>query len=83
MTALLHNLTYFTHTDYPGIAWVARRLPRVFDVEMDDNHDEDTDWIVARMVGDDRDFTLERAECTPIPEDKFCGECGQVGCSPL
>jgi len=32
------------------------------------------------MVGDDRDFTFEEHELTKIPEEDFCGSCGQIGC---
>lgn len=52
--------------------------------------DEDTDWsgyevrtgkVVARMVGDDRDFTFDPDDLTPLDEDDYCAECGQVGCT--
>jgi len=37
------------------------------------------DWVCT-MVGDDRDFTFEEHELTKIPEEDFCGSCGQIGC---
>ena len=51
--------------------------------------DEDTEWsgyerrtgnVVAVMVGDDRRFTFEPDDLTPIDREEYCGECGQVGC---
>lgn len=52
--------------------------------------DEDTEWsgyenrtgrVVARMVGDDHNFTFEPSEVTPIPREAYCGSCGQIGCT--
>lgn len=52
--------------------------------------DEDTSWsgcenrtggIVCVMVGDDRRFTVDRGDITPLDRESYCGECGQVGCS--
>lgn len=36
--------------------------------------------VKIRMVGDDRDFLVDRSEVTAIEEDEFCGGCGQIGC---
>ena len=36
--------------------------------------------VKIRMVGDDRDFLVDRSEVKPITEDDFCGGCGQIGC---
>lgn len=52
--------------------------------------DEDTDWsgyevrtgnVVARMVGDDRDFSIDPEDVTPLDREDYCGSCGQVGCT--
>lgn len=52
--------------------------------------DEDTEWsgvevrtgrVVARMVGDDRDFSLDPDDVTPLEREAYCGACGQVGCT--
>lgn len=51
--------------------------------------DEDTDWsgyeartgnLIVRMIGDDRNFSVDPSDVTPIPRSSYCGECGQVGC---
>jgi len=49
-------------------------------------HDEEptdrrTGFIVARMIGDDRNFVLDAGDVTPISREDYCGECGQIGCS--
>lgn len=40
----------------------------------------DFDHAVVVMVGDDRRHTVDVSELTPIPENGFCPECGQIGC---
>jgi hypothetical protein len=51
---------------------------------------EDTEWsgieertgkVVCVMVGDDRRFTFDPAELTPLNDLDYCASCGQVGCS--
>lgn len=55
----------------------------------DSEPDEDTEWtgyevptgrVRAHMIGDDRTFTFEPDELSPIAEEDYCGECGQLGC---
>jgi hypothetical protein len=43
---------------------------------------EVTDYsqVNAHMVGDDRVFTFDVHYLTPIKEDEYCPECGQIGC---
>lgn len=36
--------------------------------------------VKIRMVGDDRDFLVDRSEVEAIDRDEFCGNCGQMGC---
>jgi hypothetical protein len=52
--------------------------------------DEDTEWsgcenrtgnVLVVMVGDDKRWSVEPDDITPIPREDYCGECGQVGCS--
>jgi len=66
---------------YGGIAWYV--------MGWETEPDEDTEWsgyevrtgnVVCRMVGDDRDFTFEPNEVTPLRREEYCGECGQIGC---
>jgi len=64
-----------------GIAWRVRG----WETEPDD----DTEWsgmenrtgkVIAVMVGDDRQFSFDPDDLTPLDDDDFCHECGQVGC---
>jgi len=68
---------------YRGIAWT------VYGWETEP--DEDTDWsgyenrtgkLVCVMVGDDRRYTFDPDELTPLSLDNgdYCPECGQIGC---
>lgn len=52
--------------------------------------DEDTEWsgieeptgrIRMVMVGDDSVFAFDPDDIHAIPEDDYCAECGQVGCT--
>lgn len=40
----------------------------------------DTDWVRAVMVGDDREHKIETCDLTPLDDDNYCGQCGQIGC---
>jgi hypothetical protein len=51
--------------------------------------DEDTEWsgienrtgnVVAVMVGDDRKHFVDPSDLAVLGEDKFCRDCGQIGC---
>lgn len=66
---------------YKGIAW------RVYGWETTPDHD--TEWsgieertgrIVCVMVGDDRQFSFDPSEITPLSREAYCGVCGQIGC---
>ena len=66
---------------YGGVAWY------VWGWET--QPDEDTEWsgyeprtgkVVATMVGDDRKFTFDPDEVTPLAREEYCGVCGQIGC---
>ena len=52
--------------------------------------DEDTHWsgyenrtgqLVAIMAGDDRHWSFDESDVTPLEREAYCGECGQIGCS--
>ena len=67
---------------YSGIAWYVRG----WETEPDD----DTEWsgyenrtgkLVCTMVGDDRKFTFDPDEISPLKPSEFCHECGQIGCA--
>ena len=60
---------------WDGIAWYVLG----WETEPDEAENR-TGRVVARMVGDDRDFTFEPDDLQPIEREEFCGECGQIGC---
>jgi len=37
--------------------------------------------VVCVMVGDDRRFTFDPTEVTPLDDLDYCAECGQIGCT--
>src|SRR5262245_29002075 len=66
---------------YGGIAWSV--------LGWETEPDEDTEWsgyevrtgnVIARMIGDDRNFSFEPEELRPLEREEYCGECGQIGC---
>lgn len=77
---------------FPADAYSVRQYPGVaFHVYgWETQPDEDTEWsgiesrtgrIVTVMVGDDRQFTFDENDVTPIAREAYCGSCGQIGCS--
>ncbi|HEY5606256.1 MAG TPA: hypothetical protein VIL45_07035 [Thermoplasmata archaeon] len=82
--------------EYPGIAFSIRDHVQTWDpylaiVEDEDGneYEEETgegEWVddpsrvVARMVGDDRDYTFGVDDIRPLHEEEFCPGCGQIGC---
>jgi hypothetical protein len=66
---------------YNGVAWTV--------LGWETEPDEETEWsgcedrtgqVVCVMVGDDRHFSFDPGDLTPLPNDAFCRECGQIGC---
>lgn len=43
----------------------------------DDGHH---DCHLLQMVGDDFEWHVDASDITPLPEEEFCGGCGQIGC---
>jgi hypothetical protein len=41
----------------------------------------DTTRVRAVMVGDDREFFFDVSDLTVIPDDSYCRDCGQTGCT--
>ncbi len=73
--------TRYVCRQYPGVAIA------VYGWETEP--DEDTEWsgcenrtgqVLVVMVGDDRKFTVDPEDLTPIAELDYCASCGQVGC---
>jgi hypothetical protein len=68
---------------YGGIAWYTLGPVKV--------RDEDYEWsgleydheslVRMVMVGDDRVFEIDRDDLTPISDEDYCHECGQIGCT--
>jgi len=67
---------------YRGVAWhvYGWELQPTEDTEWD-GIEERTGRVVCVMVGDDRRFTFEPEELTPLRDDDYCGTCGQIGCT--
>lgn len=65
---------------YEGIAFYLRGFVTTYDPDEDDTF-EDPDWVRAVMVGDNREHVIETADLTPISDDDYCAECGQIGCT--
>lgn len=42
---------------------------------------DDTGFVIAVMVGDDTEHTIDVDDLTKIDEDDYCHECGQIGCT--
>ena len=72
----------YTVDGYGGVAWVLLGHVMV--------RDEDYEWsgieypAIGRvrmvMVGDDSVFEFGTDEITPLKDEDYCHECGQVGC---
>ena len=43
--------------------------------------DGDGSRLRVCMVGDDHVSEVDASDCTLLPEDDFCHECGQIGCT--
>lgn len=52
--------------------------------------DEDTEWsgyenrtgrLIMTMVGDDAHHSVDPDDVSPLNDDAYCHECGQVGCT--
>lgn len=63
-------------TGYDGVAWYVLG----WEVEPGEEEMEATGRVVAVMVGDDRRFTFDLDELSPLGEGEYCPDCGQIGC---
>lgn len=66
---------------YSGVAWwvMGWETEPTEDTEWD-GIEERTGRVVCVMVGDDRRFTFDPDELTPLRRQDYCGGCGQIGC---
>lgn len=65
--------------DRPGIAWRLLRWAELPGPDLEDPVESD-EWVVAVMVGDDREETLEVERLRRLADGESDGSCGQVGC---
>lgn len=72
---------YYSVKGYAGVAFTV--------LGWETKPDEDTEWsgyeqrtgnVIAVMVGDDRQHSVDPDDLAPLAEDAFCRECGQIGC---
>ncbi len=73
----------YTVDGYSGVAWrvYGWELESRMNDEFDDVEEVRTGRVVCVMVGDDRRFTFEPEDLTPLNEEDYCGSCGQIGCT--
>jgi len=43
-------------------------------------YEERTGRLVVRMIGDDRNFSVDPEDVEALDPESFCRDCGQVGC---
>ena len=81
MVKLDHNSRY-TVEGYRSIAFylLGYELIRDEDYEWTGIEYENVDNVRVVMVGDDYVYTVPTEDITPISDDEYCPECGQIGC---
>lgn len=66
---------------YGGVAWYVLGWETAPDADTEwSGIEERTGRVVARMVGDDRDFAFDPDDVHAIEPESFCRSCGQIGC---
>ena len=50
------------------------------------SYDEDPEFertgrVVVVMIGDDKEHLVDPEDISPLDEDAYCHECGQIGCT--
>ena len=63
---------------YRGIAFNVRGPEVAYDEE---GEEYETGRLVVVMVGDDRRHVVDADDVSPLDADRFCSDCGQIGCS--
>lgn len=72
----------YTVAGYRGVAFylLGYRQIETEETEWSGQVEEDRDFVVAVMVGDDAKHIVDVEDLTVISEDDYCHECGQIGC---
>lgn len=66
---------------YGGVAWRAIRWETKPDCETSwTGYEIPTGKVECVMVGDNRKFSFDPEDLTPLDDDEFCSCCGQIGC---
>jgi hypothetical protein len=68
----------YSCTHWPGIAMRVLGWDIIEDTY---DHVERTGRVTVRMVGDDKHWYVDRDTLAPIPEEEYCHDCGQIGCT--
>lgn len=70
---------------YGGIAFYLLGYEMIRDEDYDWSgiEYENSDRVRAVMVGDDRVHLIDVEDLTPLTDDEYCPECGQIGCTAL
>jgi hypothetical protein len=78
----LNTDTRYKVEGYGGIAFYTVGYVMVQDEDYEWSGIEYEDKTRARMimVGDDRVHEIDIEDITPIKDDEYCPECGQIGC---
>jgi hypothetical protein len=72
---------------HKGIAWRVLgwhlEYVRDFDIDSDcwESEPVRTGDVICVMIGDDELWKFETCDIEPLEREKYCGICGQVGCS--
>lgn len=72
----------YTVKGWRGVAWhvLGWETEPTEDTEWD-GIEERTGRVICVMVGDNRHFSEDPEDVTPLRREEYCGECGQIGCS--
>jgi len=78
----LDTETRYKVEGYGGIAFytLGYKLERDQNYEWTGIEIEDREFVQMVMVGDDYVHIIPTEDITPISDDEYCPECGQIGC---
>lgn len=79
MTTLDKTVAYLV-AGFGGIAFTLKGWDVTYPPPDYEEEESDT-WVRVVMVGDDTVHAVELTDLTPLPDDAYCHECGQIGCA--